>query len=179
MSQIVMSLDVGIPQSRFTPVHDWIEPDTGKIDAWNLPRLCNHLFQVRIDRASDRAAALGGRQFNEPVCLHLQSLEPAYLFNLQGWRGRVFLDGYTVGRRYQDVSNLSVLPGYTTLDAGVTLMPAESLELRILGSNITNSAGLTEGNARASALNTGTVGDATVGRPLFGRQITASALYRW
>jgi iron complex outermembrane recepter protein len=107
------------------------------------------------------------------------SLEPAYLFNIRGWRGRAFVDGYTVGRRYQDVSNLSVLPGYTTLDAGITLSPTERLELRILGSNITNSAGLTEGNSRASVLNTGTVGDATVGRPLFGRTFTASALYRW
>ena len=107
------------------------------------------------------------------------SLEPAYLFNIQGWRGRVFVDGYTVGRRYQDFSNLSILPGYTTLDVGMTVAPTQSLELRILGSNITDSTGLTEGNSRASALNTGTVGDATVGRPLFGRTITASALYRW
>jgi iron complex outermembrane receptor protein len=107
------------------------------------------------------------------------SLEPAYLFNIQGWRGRVFMDAYTVGRRYQDFSNLSVLPGYTTLDAGITLAPTERLELRVLGSNITDSAGLTEGNSRASVLNTGTVGDATVGRPLFGRTITGSVLYRW
>ena len=110
---------------------------------------------------------------------YVVSLEPAYLFTVQGWRGRVFLDGYTVGKRYQDVSNLSVLPGYTTLDAGMTLSPTDSLDLRILATNVTNSAGLTEGNARASALNVGTVGDATVGRPLFGRQITASALYKW
>jgi iron complex outermembrane recepter protein len=110
---------------------------------------------------------------------YVVSLEPAYIFNIHGWRGRFFLDGYTVGKRYQDVSNLSVLPGYTTLDVGTTLMPTERLELRLLASNVTNSEGLTEGNARASALNTGSVGDATVGRPLFGRTITASALYRW
>jgi iron complex outermembrane receptor protein len=110
---------------------------------------------------------------------YVVSLEPAYLFNIQGWRGRVFTDVYTVGRRYQDFSNLSVLPGYTTLDVGMTLMPDEHLELRVLGSNVTNSAGLTEGNSRASVLNTGTVGDATVGRPLFGRTIVGSAMYRW
>ena len=110
---------------------------------------------------------------------YVVSLEPAYIFNIQGWSGRLFLDGYTVGKRYQDVSNLSVLPAYTTLDVGMTLMPTERLELRLLASNVTNSEGLTEGNARASALGTGTVGDATVGRPLFGRAITASALYRW
>ena len=110
---------------------------------------------------------------------YIISLEPAYLFKMRDWRGRLFVDGYTVGRRYQDASNLSVLPGYTTLDAGLTLSPTGKLEFRILGSNITDSAGLTEGNSRASALNTGTVGDATVGRPLFGRTFTASVLYRW
>jgi hypothetical protein len=61
----------------------------------------------------------------------------------------------------------------------MTLMPTERLELRLLASNVTNSEGLTEGNARASALGVGTVGDATVGRAIFGRTITASALYRW
>jgi iron complex outermembrane recepter protein len=110
---------------------------------------------------------------------YVVSLEPAYLFNIRGWRGRVFTDVHTVGRRYQDFSNVSVLPGYTTLDVGMTLMPDEHLELRVLGSNVTNSAGLTEGNSRASVLNTGTVGDATVGRPLFGRTIIGSAMYRW
>ena len=110
---------------------------------------------------------------------YVVSLEPAYIFNIQGWSGRLFLDGYTVGKRYQDVSNLSVLPAYTTLDVGMTVVPIERLELRLLASNVTNSEGLTEGNARASALGIGTVGDATVGRPLFGRTITASALYRW
>lgn len=105
--------------------------------------------------------------------------EPAYLFDFDGWRGRVFADIYTVGKRYQDDSNLSVLPGYTTLDLGVTLNPRDNVELRLLVTNATNSAGLTEGNARASALNTGGVGDATVGRPIFGRNYTASLLYRW
>jgi iron complex outermembrane receptor protein len=53
------------------------------------------------------------------------------------------------------------------------------VELRLLVSNVTDSAGLTEGNARAAALDVGTVGDATVGRPIFGREISISALYRW
>ncbi len=110
---------------------------------------------------------------------YVVSLEPAYLFRVLGWTGRAFADVYSVGKRYQDFSNLSVLPAYTTLDLGVTLLPTSQLELRILGSNITNSTGLTEGNSRAAVLNTGTVGDATVGRPVFGRKIIGSVLYRW
>ena len=107
------------------------------------------------------------------------SLEPAYIFDFDGLSGRAFADIYTVGKRFQDDSNLSVLPGYTTLDLGITANPTDRVELRLLVTNVTNSAGLTEGNARASALGTGTVGDATVGRPIFGRGYTASLLYRW
>ncbi len=106
-------------------------------------------------------------------------LEPAYIFAINGWRGRAFADVYTVGKRFQDFSNLSVLPSYTTLDLGVTLKPSDRIELRLLGTNITDSAGLTEGNSRASALGVGTVSDASVGRPIFGRQVTASVLYHW
>ncbi len=107
------------------------------------------------------------------------SLEPAYLFNIGRWRGRAFADIYTVGKRFQDDSDLSVLPGYTTLDLGVTAKPTDRIELRALVSNVTNSAGLTEGNSRASALGIGTVSDATVGRPIFGREASVSVLYRW
>ena len=107
------------------------------------------------------------------------SLEPAYIFNFGDWHGRAFADIATIGKRYQDVSNLSILPGYTTLDLGVTVNPTDRIELRLLVSNVTDSAGLTEGNARGSALGVGTVADSTVGRPIFGRQAIASLLYRW
>jgi iron complex outermembrane receptor protein len=107
------------------------------------------------------------------------SLEPAYIFKFGDWSGRAFADIATIGKRYQDVSNLSILPGYTTLDLGVTVNPTNRVELRLLVSNVTNSAGLTEGNARGSALGVGTVADSTVGRPIFSRQATASLLYRW
>ncbi len=107
------------------------------------------------------------------------SLEPAYLFSYGNWRGRAFADIYSVGKRFQDDSDLSVLPAYTTLDLGLTLNPTSRIEVRALVSNVTNSEGLTEGNARASALGVGTVGDATVGRPIFGREASVSVLYRW
>jgi outer membrane receptor protein involved in Fe transport len=51
-------------------------------------------------------------------------------------------------------------------DSGVTV--------RALVNNVTNEVGLTEGNARAAVLGSGTVGDATVGRSIFGRNFTVS-----
>jgi iron complex outermembrane recepter protein len=109
------------------------------------------------------------------------NLEPAYIFDVGNWHGRAFADIFSIGKRFQDFSNFSVLPSYTTLDLGFTVSPIHSIQLRFLVTNVTDSAGLTEGNARAAGIAApGTlVSDATTGRPIFGRQFTASLLYQW
>jgi iron complex outermembrane recepter protein len=109
------------------------------------------------------------------------NIEPACIFAAGRWHGRAFADIFTIGKRYQDFSNFSVLPAYTTLDLGVTVSPTDRTELRFLVTNVTDSAGLTEGNARAAGIAApGTlVSDATTGRPIFGRQFVGSLLYRW
>lgn len=109
------------------------------------------------------------------------SIEPAYIFDLGNWHGRAYADVSTIGKRYQDFSNFSILPGYTTLDLGLTVNPTQHTELRFLVTNVTDSAGLTEGNARAAGIAApGTlVSDAITGRPIFGRQFSGSYLYRW
>ena len=74
-------------------------------------------------------------------------------------------------RRFQDDSNLSSLPGYDMADIGLSVSNDSGVTVRALVNNVTNEVGLTEGNARAAVLGTGTVGDATVGaihlRPQF------------
>jgi outer membrane receptor protein involved in Fe transport len=70
--------------------------------------------------------------------------------------------------------NSSILPSYTTFDAGISLQVTPVISLEVLGTNLTNSAGLTEGNARAPTANVLTVADATTGRPIFGRTWIAS-----
>ena len=109
------------------------------------------------------------------------SIEPAYIFDLGPWNGRAYADIFSIGKRFQDDSNLSILPGYTTLDLGITVNLTAHSELRALVTNVTNSAGLTEGNARAAGIAApGTlVSDAQTGRPIFGRQFSVSYLYRW
>jgi iron complex outermembrane recepter protein len=109
------------------------------------------------------------------------SIEPAYIFDVGNWHGRAYADIFTIGKRYQDFSDFSILPSYTTLDLGLTVNPTDHTELRALVTNVTDSAGLTEGNARAAGIATpGTlVTDATTGRPIFGRQFSVSYLYRW
>jgi len=102
------------------------------------------------------------------------TIEPSYHFTTGAVTTRMFATIFTIGRRFQDFSNLSRLPGYTSLDLGVTLTHRNGLQVQALVQNVTNVVGLTEGNARASVLGTGGVGDATVGRSIFGRNFTLS-----
>ncbi len=120
------------------------------------------------------AASLSGKLIPR-VPKESLTLEPALLFDIGERHGRLFGTLYTVSQRYQDFVNTSVLPAYTTFDAGISLQMTPSVRVEVLGTNLTNSTGLTEGNARAPVSNVLTVGDATVGRPIFGRTWTASA----
>ncbi|MES2127501.1 MAG: TonB-dependent receptor [Pseudomonadota bacterium] len=81
----------------------------------------------------------------------------------------------SIGERFSDVENQQVLPSYRTLDAGVLVQMGEKLELRVSGTNLTNQLGLTEGNARIIGAGGGTV----FARPIFGRAVEASILYRF
>ncbi|MEE3624492.1 TonB-dependent receptor [Nitrospirillum sp. BR 11752] len=107
------------------------------------------------------------------------TVQPSYHFQAAGLETRVFADIFTIGRRYQDFSNLSRLPGYTSVDLGASVTTANGVEVRGVINNIFNVIGLTEGNARAAALAAGPVADATVGRSIFGRNFTLSLTKRW
>jgi outer membrane receptor protein involved in Fe transport len=107
------------------------------------------------------------------------SLSPAYRFNTDSGSGRVYATVYTVGKRYQDFVNTSVLPAYTTLDLGLSGRLSQALSFDLAVTNVTNSAGLTEGNARAPVGNSFVASDATVGRPIFGRGFVASMTAQW
>jgi outer membrane receptor protein involved in Fe transport len=83
----------------------------------------------------------------------------------------------SIGRRYQDESNLTPLPAYYDIGFGVDAMIGENFELRVLGSNVTNQLGLTEGNARFGG-NT-VQNNVGFGRSILGREINVTAKYYW
>ena len=82
-----------------------------------------------------------------------------------------------IGKRFQDESNLTPLPAYYDLAAGIDAMIGERFELRLLGSNLTNQLGLTEGNARFGG-NT-VQNNVGFGRSILGREINLTAKYYW
>jgi hypothetical protein len=82
-----------------------------------------------------------------------------------------------IGKRFQDESNLTPLPAYWDLGAGIDARLGDSWEFRLLGSNLTNEIGLTEGNARFGG-NT-VQNNVGMGRSIVGREVNLTAKYFW
>jgi len=82
-----------------------------------------------------------------------------------------------IGKRFQDDTNLTELPSYYDLAFGVDAMYGEHWELRVLGSNLTNQLGLTEGNARFGG-NT-IQNNVGFGRSIEGREVNVTLKYYW
>jgi iron complex outermembrane receptor protein len=107
------------------------------------------------------------------------SLEPALDFPVFGRSARIFGTFYYESVRYQDNVDTGVLPSFWTLGLGAYVQLTDVLGFKVQGVNLTNSAGLTEGNARGAVANDLIPADATVGRPIFGRAWSATLTARF
>ena len=82
-----------------------------------------------------------------------------------------------VGRHYQDNTGLNPLPSYYDLAAGLVTQIGNNWEIRLMGSNLTNQVGLTEGNARFGG-NTAQNG-VNFGRSILGREGSVQLKYKF
>ncbi|QSR20009.1 TonB-dependent receptor [Novosphingobium sp. KA1] len=73
-----------------------------------------------------------------------------------------------MGKRFVDLYNNTALPAYGTVGAGVTLKHG-TWQLQVVGDNLFNAHGLTEGNTRTDSLAGQGSAEAIYGRPIFGR----------
>lgn len=81
-----------------------------------------------------------------------------------------------VGDRFSDVQNQQSLPAYTEIDAGVTWDVNDRVQVQLVGDNLTDEIGLTEGNPRAlGAQGSGVI----LARPILGRSVRFSVGYRF
>jgi len=101
-------------------------------------------------------------------------LDPSYTIPIGEASLTLFGSYAHVGKRFSDIQNLQILPGYDTIDLGATFK-AGPLELQALVTNVTDSLGLTEGNARIIGTTSGSV----IARSIFGRAFQLSALYKF
>ena len=83
------------------------------------------------------------------------------------------------GNRFVDFANNTELPDFGTIDAGLILTLQGRYSFQVHGSNLTNSAGLTEGNPRSGALMGQGSSEAIFGRPILGRAFQFAATYRY
>jgi outer membrane receptor protein involved in Fe transport len=109
----------------------------------------------------------------------LGSLTPILNMTVLGHPGQLYATIYHQGRRFVDNANLTQLPSFTTLDAGLIYDPNAHLRVQFVGSNLTNEVGLTEGNPRVDTLAGQGTSTAIYARPIFGRTYRMSVTYRW
>ncbi len=82
-----------------------------------------------------------------------------------------------IGQHFQDNTGLNPLPSYYDLAAGIVAEFGDNWELRMMGSNLTNQLGLTEGNARFGG-NTAQNG-VNFGRSILGREGNVELKYKF
>jgi outer membrane receptor protein involved in Fe transport len=82
-----------------------------------------------------------------------------------------------VGQHYQDGTGLNPLGSYYDLGAGIVAAIGENWQVRLLGSNLTNQFGLTEGNARFGG--NAVQNEVGFGRSIVGREISIEAKYKF
>ncbi len=82
-----------------------------------------------------------------------------------------------IGQHYQDGTGLNPLGTYYDLAAGIDAKVGESWEFRLLGSNLTNQLGLTEGNARFGG--NAVQNSVGMGRSILGREVNLTVKYSY
>ncbi|MFT4053497.1 MAG: TonB-dependent receptor [Novosphingobium sp.] len=83
-----------------------------------------------------------------------------------------------VGKRYVDVTNTTALPAYGYFSAGLTFDHGP-WSLQVVGDNVTNAHGFTEGNTAGDTLTGQGTPEAIFGRPLWGRNVRFVLGLKW
>ncbi|MDE2561731.1 MAG: TonB-dependent receptor [Sphingomonadales bacterium] len=104
------------------------------------------------------------------------NIRPSLNFDIGGDTLEIFGRYNFVGKRFVDLENLTELPAYQTLGLGLTYQHGP-LTLQVVGDNITNAHGITEGNPRSDQVSGQGSLTAIYGRPIFGRNVRASATF--
>ncbi|PSJ42986.1 TonB-dependent receptor [Allosphingosinicella deserti] len=98
------------------------------------------------------------------------NIRPSFDFTTAGTEVSVYGRYTYMGKRYVDLYNNTALPSYGTVGAGVTLRRGR-WQVQVVGDNLFNAHGLTEGNTRTDSLSGQGSSEAIYGRPIFGRNV--------
>lgn len=123
------------------------------------------------------AAAVEGKQvIREPKIFG--NIRPSFNFDVGGGKVEIYGRYEYTGKRYVDFLSVTALPAYHSYSAGITAT-YNSWQFQVVGDNLTNARGLTEGNTRTDQLSGQGTRDATYGRPVFGREFRFVLTKSW
>jgi len=101
---------------------------------------------------------------------------PDWDFSFAGRDASLYATISYMGDRWSDVQNQQRLPHFTKVDAGATIDLSRRVRVEVVGDNLTDVIGLTEGNPRT----VGSQGSGPIfARPILGRSVELSASYRF
>ncbi|CDG84465.1 TonB-dependent receptor [Janthinobacterium agaricidamnosum] len=115
---------------------------------------------------ADPSQVVGNQIIREPKIFG--NIRPNYSFNVGDKQVDVYGSYSYTGKRYVDFFNATELPAYHSIGAGVTVTHGD-WTFQLVGDNLTNAKGLTEGNTRTDTLSGQGSQQAIYGRPVFGR----------
>ncbi|PTY08026.1 TonB-dependent receptor [Opitutaceae bacterium EW11] len=139
---------------------------------YNRPRGGNYFSSLGAD-----ASAAEDKQLIRTPDL-FGNIRPSLSFDIGKWAMRADLRLNFVSKRYVDIKNITALPAYRTLGAGLAAdHGAWSFQLMV--DNLTNAHGLTEGNPRSDVVGGQGTATAVYGRPLFGRSFRLESTFHF
>jgi iron complex outermembrane receptor protein len=106
------------------------------------------------------------------------NIRPSVDFDVAGNSVQLYGRYEYTGKRYVDFFNNTALPSYQTVGAGITLTH-DTWQVQVVGDNLFNAKGLTEGNTRTDQLSGQGTADAIYGRPIFGRNVRLVVSKSW
>lgn len=106
------------------------------------------------------------------------NIRPSFDFSTDGTDISVYGRYTYQSKRYTDLYNNTELPAFGTVGAGITVSRGD-WQLQVVGDNLFNEKGLTEGNPRGDVLSGQGTSEAIYGRPIFGRNFRLVISKSW
>jgi len=135
-----------------------------------------HYSNLLNTSGADPSQVNGNQIIREPKVFG--NIRPTVSFDAGGNKIELYGTYEYTSKRYVDFFNSTELPSYGTFDAGVTLT-RNDWQFQVVGDNITNAHGLTEGNTRTDNLSGQGTKVAVYGRPIFGRSFRFIVSKSW
>lgn len=125
---------------------------------------------------ADPSAVNGNQIIREPKAFG--NIRPTLDFDLGDDRLQLYARYDYTGKRYVDLFNQTALPSFGSLSLGA-IYTRGAWDMQLVGDNVTNEEGLTEGNTRTDTLSGQGTRNAIYGRPVFGRSVRFIVSKSW